>query len=119
MATSVTLKPNAIDISGSTSGTTTLQAPAVAGTTTITLPSTTGTLLLSTGTASAATNLAGGSNGTIPYQSASGTTQMLAAGTAGQVLTSNGASAPTWATAATGGTAIGLVRAISINCILP
>ena len=66
MATSVTLKPNAIDISGSTSGTTTLQAPAVAGTTTITLPSTTGTLLLTTGTASAATNLAGGSNGTIP-----------------------------------------------------
>ena len=102
MATSVTLKPNAIDISGSTSGTTTLQAPAVAGTTTITLPSTTGTLLLSTGTASAATNLAGGSNGTIPYQSASGTTQMLAAGTSGQVLQSNGASAPSWVNAATG-----------------
>ena len=75
--------------------------------------------MLTTGTATTATNLAGGSNGTIPYQSASGTTQMLAAGTAGQVLTSNGASAPTWATAATGGTAIGLVRAISINCILP
>ena len=102
MATSVTLKPNAIDISGSTSGTTTLQAPAVAGTTTITLPSTTGTLLLTTGTASAATNLAGGSNGTIPYQSASGTTQMLAAGTSGQVLQSNGASAPSWVNAATG-----------------
>lgn len=40
-----------------------------------------------------------------------------AAGTAGQVLTSNGASAPTWSTPAAG-TAIGLVRAISINCIL-
>ena len=102
MATSVTLKPNAIDISGSTSGTATLQAPAVAGTTTITLPSSTGTLMLTTGTATTATNLAGGSNGTIPYQSASGTTQMLAAGTSGQVLQSNGASAPSWVNAATG-----------------
>jgi len=45
MATSVTLKPNAIDISGSTSGTTTLQATAVAGTTTITLPAATDTLV--------------------------------------------------------------------------
>lgn len=54
-----------------------------------------------TGTASsltsgAATNLAGGSNGTIPYQSAAGTSQQLAAGTAGQVLQSNGAAAPSW-----------------------
>ena len=47
--------------------------------------------------ATTSTNIAGGSNGTIPYQSASGTTQMLAVGTAGQVLTSNGAAAPTWA----------------------
>lgn len=54
------------------------------------------------GTTTTATNLAGGSNGTIPYQSASGTTQMLAAGTSGQVLTSNGAAAPTWATPAPG-----------------
>jgi hypothetical protein len=45
MATSVTLKPNAIDISGSTSGTTTLQATAVAGTTTLTLPAATDTLV--------------------------------------------------------------------------
>jgi len=45
MATTVTLKPNAIDISGSTSGTTTLQATAVAGTTTITLPAATDTLV--------------------------------------------------------------------------
>lgn len=101
MATSVTLKPNAIDISGSTSGTATLQAPAVAGTTTITLPSTTGTLMLTTGTATTATNLAGGSNGTIPYQSASGTTQMLAVGTSGQLLQTNGAGAPSWVNAPT------------------
>ena len=45
MATSVTLKPNAIDISGSTSGTTALQASAVAGTTTLTLPAATDTLV--------------------------------------------------------------------------
>ena len=45
MATTVTLKPNAIDFSGSTSGTTTLQATAVAGTTTITLPAATDTLV--------------------------------------------------------------------------
>jgi hypothetical protein len=49
-----------------------------------------------------ATNLAGGSAGTIPYQSASGTTQMLAVGTAGQVLQTNGAGAPSWVTAAGG-----------------
>ena len=45
-----------------------------------------------------ATNIAGGSNGTIPYQSAAGTTQMLAAGTAGYLLQSNGAAAPSWVT---------------------
>lgn len=45
-----------------------------------------------------ATNLAGGSNGTIPYQSAAGATAMLAVGTAGQYLVSNGAGAPTWQT---------------------
>jgi plastocyanin len=49
-----------------------------------------------------ATNLAGGSAGTVPYQSATGTTAMLAAGTAGQVLTSAGAAAPVWADAAGG-----------------
>jgi hypothetical protein len=48
--------------------------------------------------ATTATNLAGGSAGTVPYQSAAGTTAMLAAGTAGQYLQSNGAAAPSWAT---------------------
>ena len=47
-------------------------------------------------TATTATNLASGSAGTIPYQSASGTTAMLAAGTSGNVLTCNGAAAPSW-----------------------
>ena len=50
------------------------------------------------GTATTATNLAGGANGTIPYQSASGTTQMLAVGTSGQFLQSQGSAAPTWVT---------------------
>ena len=51
--------------------------------------------------ATTATNLAGGSAGTVPYQSAAGTTVQLAAGSSGQVLTSNGAAAPSWTTPAT------------------
>lgn len=62
-----------------------------------------------------ATNIAGGSNGTIPYQSAAGTTQMLAAGTAGQVLTSAGAAAPTWATPAPGAGTITAVATGSLS----
>lgn len=53
------------------------------------------TSTLSVGTA---TNLAGGGAGYIPYQSGAGTTSFLSAGTSGQVLTSNGTSAPTWST---------------------
>jgi hypothetical protein len=56
--------------------------------------------------ATTATNLAGGSNGTIPYQSASGTTQMLAVGTSGQVLQTNGAGAPSWVTVSAGYTLV-------------
>ena len=52
--------------------------------------------------ATTATNLAGGSNGTIPYQSAAGTTQMLAVGSSGQVLQTNGAGAPSWVTPSAG-----------------
>jgi hypothetical protein len=60
-------------------------------------------------TATTATNLAGGSLGTIPYQSGAGATTMSAVGTAGQVLTSNGAAAPTWTTPTTGTvTSVGL-----------
>jgi hypothetical protein len=57
-------------------------------------------------TATTATNLAGGSAGTVPYQSAAGTTAMLAAGSSGQLLQSNGAAAPSWvaATVANNGT---------------
>ena len=45
-----------------------------------------------------ATNLDGGGAGYIPYQSGSGATSFVSAGTSGQVLTSNGTSAPTWST---------------------
>jgi hypothetical protein len=51
-------------------------------------------------TATTATNLAGGNAGSIPYQSGAGATAFLAFGTTGQVLTSNGTSAPTWTTPA-------------------
>ena len=43
-----------------------------------------------------ATNLAGGAASQIPYQTGSGATAFLANGTAGQVLLSNGSSAPSW-----------------------
>ena len=46
-----------------------------------------------------ATNVVGGVQGSIPYQSAANTTTFLAPGTAGKVLTTNGAgTAPTWET---------------------
>ena len=55
------------------------------------------------GNATTATNLAGGLGGQIPYQTAAGTTAMLANGTAGQVLQSNGTTlAPSWGNAGTG-----------------
>ncbi|MDP2413450.1 hypothetical protein, partial [Daejeonella sp.] len=54
-------------------------------------------------TAGTATNLEGGLGGQLPYQSAAGTTAMLANGTAGQVLQSNGTTlAPSWITASAG-----------------
>ena len=49
---------------------------------------------LSVGTA---TNLAGGIASQIPYQTGAGATSFIANGTAGQVLKSNGTSAPSWA----------------------
>ena len=49
-----------------------------------------------TGNASSASDLEGGAAGAIPYQSSVGTTSFIPGGTAGQVLTSNGVSAPSW-----------------------
>jgi len=51
--------------------------------------------------ATTATNLAGGAAGSVPYQSAAGTTAMLGAGSNGQVLTL-AAGIPSWATPTTG-----------------
>ena len=51
---------------------------------------------LSVGSATTATNLAGGAPSQLPYQSAAGTTSFIANGTAGQVLTSAGAGTPVW-----------------------
>lgn len=61
-----------------------------------------------------------GTNGQILTSSGSAAAPAwLTQGTSGQVLTSAGAgAAPTWTTPSPG-TQIGLVRAISINCILP
>ena len=56
----------------------------------------TATSATSATSATTATNLAGGSAGTLPYQTASGTTAMLSAGTADYVLKANGAAAPSW-----------------------
>jgi hypothetical protein len=51
-----------------------------------------------TGNASSSTNLANGGAGQIPYNTGSGATSFLAAGTSGQILRSNGTSAPSWET---------------------
>jgi hypothetical protein len=53
-------------------------------------------------TAGTATNLVGGTAGSVPYQTGSGATAFVAPGTIGYVYTSNGTSAPTWAAAAGG-----------------
>jgi hypothetical protein len=52
---------------------------------------------LTAGSATTATNLAGGAASRIPYQTGAGATAFIPNGTAGQVLVSAGASAPTWA----------------------
>jgi len=57
---------------------------------------TTATSATSATTATTATNLAGGANGSLPYQTASGTTTFLGIGSTGQVLTVSGG-IPAWA----------------------
>jgi hypothetical protein len=49
-----------------------------------------------TGNATTATNLAGGTAGQVPFQTAPGVTSFYGPGTAGNVLVSNGSSAPTY-----------------------
>jgi len=119
-----------VKLNGSTSGSVTLDAPAVAGTTTITLPSTSGTINISgtanevpAGSAAAPSIYSTGDTNTgIFFPAAdtvgvatSGTEQVRVAsagqigigganyGTSGQVLTSGGAAAaPSWADASAG-----------------
>ena len=111
---------------GSTSGSVTIAAPAVAGTTTITLPATSGTLLQS-GTAvtvaQGGTGLTAGTSGGVPYFSGTSTVASSAAltangvvygggagnapvstavGTTGQFLGANTGAAPTWQTPTAG-----------------
>lgn len=64
-------------------------------------------------TAGTATNIAGGANGSVPYQTGSGATTMLAAGTDGYVLTL-ASGVPTWAAASSGGVSVGKAVAISM-----
>lgn len=56
----------------------------------------TATLSGSATSAGTATNIAGGVASQIPYQTGAGNTSFISNGTAGQLLTSNGTSAPTW-----------------------
>lgn len=70
----------------------------------------------SVGTASAATNIEGGIASQIPYQAGPGSTTFIPNGTSGQLLTSNGTSAPSWQDApATGPTK---AQAIAYSMIL-
>lgn len=77
---------------------------ALAGLTSVTSTSFVGDL---TGLASSATAIAGGNQWGVLYQSSSGVTTSTSAGTSGQVLKSNGTSAPTWITGTISGVALG------------
>jgi hypothetical protein len=99
---------SSVVIAGDTSGTVTLQAPAVAGTTVLTLPATSGTVIVGSGGVAGIAQ--GGNNSTVTPTAGAvhygdGTSWVAsAAGTSGQVLQSNGASAPTWSTLSVTGT---------------
>ena len=69
-------------------------ATSLAGLTGVTATTFTGALSGNATTATTATNLAGGAAGSHPYQTGSGTTAMLAAGTSSQVLVSG--ATPAW-----------------------
>jgi hypothetical protein len=59
---------------------------------------------LSVGTATTATNLAGGTAGAVPYQVGAGSTGFSAAGNSGEFLVSGGTGSPTWTNTISGGT---------------
>jgi len=69
-----------------------------------------GALTGNSDTSTRATNIAGGLGGSIPYQTAVNATSLLANGTAGQVLTSNGTTlAPSW------GAPVGMVKVGTVS----
>lgn len=121
---------------GSTSGTTTLNATAVAGTTTLTLPAATDTLVGkattdtltnktfdANGTGNSISNidvadLANGTDGELITWSAAGAPETVAVGTATHVLTSNGAGAAPTFQAAAGGGGVGIGKIIAMNYIM-
>jgi len=88
-----------------------------------------GTVLQSNGTTASwgtpisgpATNLNGGSTGTVPYQSAPNTTAFTAAGSSGQVLSANAGAIPTWInqSAMTVGNATNATTATTLSATLP
>jgi hypothetical protein len=74
----------------------------------------TATIATTATTATTATHIIGGLGGQIPYQTAANTTEMLANGTAGQVLQSNGTTlAPSWVAAATGDMTLAGVQTVT------
>jgi hypothetical protein len=91
---------SSVIIAGNTSGTITLDAPAVAGTTTLTLPATSGTVLASGTAVTVAQGGTGASTLTannVILGNGTSAVQLVAPSTNGNVLTSNGT---TWTSAA-------------------
>jgi len=108
-AATATLATTATNLGGTTqysvpyqsgSATTAYLSPGTSGSLLMTLGSVAAPIWVATSslTVNSATNLASGAASQIPYQTGSGATSFIANGTTGQVLTSNGASAPTWTT---------------------
>lgn len=91
---SITIGSTAIAVGASSS---TLTGLTSVGATTFT-----GALSGNATTASIADDLSGGATGNIVYQNGTNSTTFVTNGTAGQLLTSNGASAPYWASPAAG-----------------
>ena len=100
-------------------GTTGIDSPAAVLTTPLPVTSGgTGSTTLSGITTGTSTNLAGGVAGAVPYQSGAGATGFSAAGTSGQLLQSNGVSAPSWVTFSAGptlGTPVATTSGTSID----
>jgi hypothetical protein len=111
-ATNATNSTNSTNLSGGSAGSVPYQTQT--GSTAFVSPGQTGQLLQSNGSsapswvnptnltvsnatnATTASNLGGGSSGSIPYQNSSGSTRFVSPGSSGQVLQSNGSNPPSW-----------------------